>query len=96
MGLEVSFSEEAYETLYAVLDFLEEKWGKNYSKKLLSNIYRKIDLISENPFIYEQTSIPGLRKANISNYTSLLYRLHNNEIRVMFFWDNRQEPLFSN
>lgn len=95
MELEVTFSEQAYETLYAILDFLEENWGKNYSTKLLAIIYKKIDIIATQPSIYEETQIIGLRKAVVSNYTSFYYQVHQKEIRIIFFLDNRQEPLLS-
>lgn len=95
MGISIIFSEEAYLTLYAILDFLEENWGKPYTKKLLATIYQKINLISHHPFIYEQSAIDGLRKAAVSNYTSFYYLVGENQISIVFFFDNRQDPLLT-
>jgi len=72
---------------------LKNAWGKTYSDKLLAIIYQKINLISHHPLIYEQTSITGLRKVTVSNYTSFYYQVRKEEIKVVFFLDNRQEPL---
>jgi len=37
----------------------------------------------------------SVRKGFISKQTSFFYEIHENEIIILFFWDNRQEPMFN-
>ncbi|RDC56840.1 type II toxin-antitoxin system RelE/ParE family toxin [Pedobacter chinensis] len=96
MELSVSFSEEAYETLLAIAIFIEENWGYEYARKFIHSTYQKIDLVAQQPFIYEPISFNNtVRKGVISKYTSFYYQIHQEEIRILFFFDNRQEPLIT-
>lgn len=96
MALTVSFSEEAYETLLGIGIFIEETWGYNYAEKFIKSVYKKIDLILVQPFIYEPISLnSNVRKGVVSKYTSFYYQVYQEEIRVLFFFDNRQEPLLT-
>ncbi len=36
-----------------------------------------------------------IRIGYISKQTSFFYKIQENEIIILFFWDNRQEPLFN-
>ena len=41
-----------------------------------------------------ETNIFGVRKAIITKQTSVLYKVNKTHIEILFFWDNRQEPVF--
>ncbi|WP_426326923.1 type II toxin-antitoxin system RelE/ParE family toxin [Pedobacter sp. R-06] len=96
MALTVSFSEEAYETLLGIGMFIEEIWGYDYAEKFIHSVYKKIDLIAIQPFIYEPILLNSqVRKGVVSKYTSFYYRVYQEEIRILFFFDNRQDPLIT-
>lgn len=96
MELKISFSEEAYETLLAIGSFIEETWGYEHANKFVNSVYQKIDLIAVQPFIYESISLNSkVRKGVISKYTSFYYQVNQEEIRILFFFDNREEPLIT-
>lgn len=96
MALTISFSEEAYETLFGIGIFIEETWGYSYAEKFIQSVYTKIDLISIQPFMYEPISLNSkVRKGVVSKYTSFYYQVYQEEIRILFFFDNRQEPLLT-
>jgi hypothetical protein len=51
--------------------------------------------ITESPFIYQAIEIdPEVRKAVIHGNCSLFYRVSGQKIVILFFWDNRQDPIF--
>lgn len=96
MALTVSFSEEAYETLLGIAVFIEEMWGSDYAENFIQIAYKKIDLIAILPFIYEPISLNSqVRKGVISKHTSFYYQVYQEEIRILFFFDNRQDPLIT-
>jgi len=96
MALTVSFSEEAYETFLGIGIFIEEAWDYNHAEKFIKSVYKKIDLISVQPFIYEPISRnSNVRKGVVSKYTSFYYQVYQEEIRILFFFDNRQDRLIT-
>jgi hypothetical protein len=53
-------------------------------------------LVSENPYLYKAFRLSDdTRVGLVSKQTSFIYRVHENEIIILFFWDNRQEPFFT-
>lgn len=96
MELSVSFSEEAYETLFAIGIFIEDSWGYKYANKFIISVYQKIDLVATQPFIYEPISLDrNVRKGVIPKHTSFYYPVYEKDVRILFFFDNRQEPLIT-
>jgi plasmid stabilization system protein ParE len=96
MALTISFSEEAYKTLLGIGIFIEETWGYYHAEKFIQTVYKKIDLIAILPFIYESIALNSqVRKDEISKYTSFYYHINQEEIRILFFFDNRQAPLIT-
>lgn len=96
MALTVSFSEAAYETLLGIGIFIEKTWGYDYAESFIESVYKKIDLIVFLPFIYEPISLNSqVRKGVISKHTSFYYQVYQEEIRILFFFDNRQDPLIT-
>jgi len=56
--------------------------------------YRKIQLLPKHPFMYKASVFKNnVRKSIISKQNSFFYEIQENKIVILFFWDNRQEPL---
>lgn len=66
--------------------------SKTYSKKIAVEIKAKEFLLLDNPFIGIETDIDGIRMILIVKNFSLFYRLNNNVIEILSFWDNRRNP----
>lgn len=51
-------------------------------------------MIAQFPFMFKSTSInDDVRIGFISKQTSLFYKVTDTSIQLLFFWDNRQEPI---
>lgn len=48
-------------------------------------------VISKNPEAFKETEIDELRESAMGHF-SLYYKITPNQIIVMAFWDNRQDP----
>jgi plasmid stabilization system protein ParE len=95
MALKIVFSADALEILLLIINHIKNNWGSRQSEKFLKKVYKILDLISENPYMFKASSFEeNVRKGSISKQTSFFYEIHENEIFILFFWDNRQEPLF--
>lgn len=62
-----------------------------YSEKLISQIKERIQLIIDHPDVGKSTNHLDTRQAAMGNF-SIYYKILNENIIVMAFWDNRQNP----
>jgi hypothetical protein len=93
MALTVSFSEEAYETLLGIGIFIEETWGYHYAERFIQIVYKKVDLIAIQPFIYEPISLNSqVRKGVISKYTSFTTRFIKRKLEFYSFLTTDKIP----
>ena len=95
MALKIVFSNDGIETLLSTTNFIENKWGSKQAYKFLERAYKILFLASLNPYMYKAFRLSdNIRVGLISKQTSFFYRILENEIIILFFWDNRQEPMF--
>lgn len=96
MALEIIFSEDAIETLISTTSFIENRWGARQVDNFLEKVFKILILASENPYMYKAFMLSNnTRVALISKQTSFIYRIQENEIIILFFWDNRQDSIFT-
>ncbi len=62
-----------------------------FAKKLIALVADQLYLISDNPLLFKQTEIESIRESAMGHF-SLYYTFNADEIIVMAFWDNRQDP----
>jgi len=90
--MRIVWTKEAQITYTKILDYLSWKWGDmvvedflNLTEKILSNI-------SKNPYMYKSSKSLDIRIGIITKHNSLVYRIKQNCIELITFWDNRQNP----
>lgn len=95
MALNIVYIPEAEETLTSVYDFIKNRFGTRSAETLLNKAEKIIRLISEHPEMYKAVPFDNsVRKGLITKQTSVFYRINNETIELLFFWDNRQDELF--
>jgi len=96
MALKITFSPEALEILLSISSNIENNWGSRQAEKFLEKVHKTLDLASKNPYMFKASSIEdSVRKGFISKQTSFYYEVHENELFILFFWDNRQDSIFT-
>lgn len=96
MGLKIVFSEDAIDTLLSTISFIENNWNSRQAEKFLEKLYKTLTLASQNPYMFKAFMLSNnTRVGLISKQTSFIYRIQEDEIIILFFWDNRQEPIFN-
>lgn len=94
MSLAIFYTPTAKETLQAVYHFVENKFGQRPADKFLEKAERIIDLLAVQPELFKVSAIhEDVRIALITKQCSLFYQVKTDAIHLLFFWDNRQEPL---
>ena len=94
MSLAVNWTDEAQETFDGIVELIDQKWGYKSAVEFVSNVQRVIHLISVQPYMFKEVSIPDCRQVVVTKQTSMFYTIRNDSIIILFFYDNRQEPLF--
>jgi plasmid stabilization system protein ParE len=88
----VNWTNTASIQLREVLEFwVRRNKSKTYSLKLLTKIESRINTLIEFPFEYPETSFPEVRVAAMNHY-SIFYKVTDDIIIILAFWDNRQDP----
>ncbi|MBE7179457.1 MAG: type II toxin-antitoxin system RelE/ParE family toxin [Mucilaginibacter polytrichastri] len=94
-GIEVRWTTEAEITFDQIVSYILEHWGENARQKFISHTEEVLSVLITQPEMYGRAGIGNVRRAVITKQTSLFYDLQNNFIVLLYFWDNRQDPLFT-
>ena len=93
MTLTVRWADEARETFDIILELIENKWGFLSAQKFIRSTDATITSISHQPYIFKASISKNVRKAYIARQTSMFYEIKDDQIVILYFWDNRQEPI---
>ncbi len=78
-----------------MLNFLEETWSIRDVEKFINEVDNILELISKKPYLFEASrKSKNIRKGLITKHNTLYYRVKpkKQEIELITFWDNRQDP----
>lgn len=92
MALKIKWTKRAEKSFDNIVTFIENKWSEKSAEEFVKKTNRVLTQISEQPEIFEESEKKGIRKGLIARKTSVFYRIYQNYIRLLFFWDNRRDP----
>ena len=94
MDYKIYFSQEAKDSFEALLEQVKERWGTKTAKQFQKDTKRILEVVAKLPFtfqvIQEDTRV---RRVIVHRTISLLYRVVADEVQVIVFFDNRQDPI---
>jgi len=93
MSLAVFWTGEATDTFDSIVLLIETKWTDKEAADFVNHANKVIALISDQPYMYKSSISNNVRQAVITKQTSMFYEVHHEFITILFFWDNRQEPI---
>jgi len=92
--MQIIWSKNAQITFDAIVVYLENSFGNNVAKKFIAKADSSIQGIASFPNLYKAISLKqNVRKATISKVCSFYYEINDNTVVILYFWDNRQEPI---
>ena len=94
MSHTIYWTDEAHETFDVIVLIIEDKWGFKQAGIFVKRVQQISNLIAEQPYLFRASITRDLRQAIVSKQTSMFYEVKETTINILFFWDNRQEPLF--
>lgn len=91
---EVVLSDTAIDTFEAIFDQISTRWSERIAKKFETKVFRTLDILSKKPLILKEIDAhSNVRKGLIDKNCSFFYEVSPSQIQILFFWDNRQEPI---
>lgn len=94
MGLEVRWTEEAEYTFDHIVTIIQNGWGDQSAVKFRDKTKKTLAVISTQPLSFPESGIHLVRKAVITRQTSVFYEVLSDRVMLLYFWDNRQNPLW--
>ena len=95
MQFNVVFTDKADDTFDSIGNQILERWGQAELFKFRARVYDIVGRLSGSPFIFQAVEGSAvIRKAVIHKNCSLFYKINDQDIVLLFFWDNRQDPTF--
>ncbi len=93
MALEIYWTKKADKKFNQIIDYLEKEWGENSVKEFVKKVYDFLDLLSEFPEMGTlENKKKEIRGFTITKQVNLFYRISENKIILLTFFDNRQNP----
>ncbi|MDF1548237.1 MAG: type II toxin-antitoxin system RelE/ParE family toxin [Bacteroidales bacterium] len=93
--MKINWMPRAVESFFKIGDFLEETFGEKQTDKFIEQVRITIERIEKQPYMYRSTKKNKLvRKGFVNKNVSMFYlvKKQKNEIDLIEFWDNRQDP----
>src|SRR5690606_33701309 len=91
-GYKILWTDNALHELAQTIEYIQENFSDTEVKKLALKIENVTTLISQNPTIFPISEFKGVYKAVILKYNTLYYRLVKDNIEILSFFSNRQNP----
>lgn len=93
MALIIYWSKKADEKLDQILVYLEDEWGENVTRAFVRKIYDFLDILSEFPEIGTlENAERNIRGFVIVKQLTVFYKIKDDKIILLNFFDNRQNP----
>ncbi|RXF72589.1 type II toxin-antitoxin system RelE/ParE family toxin [Arcticibacter tournemirensis] len=93
MSYSITWSPTARITYYQVLEYLDERWTIKEIEAFISRTEEVINYICDNPLLYPYSKESDIHKCVVVKQVRLFYRVRTDNIELLVFWDNRQDPV---
>lgn len=96
MNFEIKFTPEAEETFDALVNQLRQRWSDQFVVKFENSVLNSLKTISVTPYMYPIVEeVTGIRKCILHKNCSMLYKVYDEVVLIIYFWDNRQDPIIT-
>ncbi|HLP52396.1 MAG TPA: hypothetical protein VK154_16020 [Chitinophagales bacterium] len=91
--MKVFWTAEAEESFSQNITYLEENWNEEVIGKFIGKTEEAISTITKHPTLYPIINKQkGIHKCLVVKQIALYYRVHNNRIDLLTFWNTFQNP----
>ena len=95
MSYQLRLTNRAISTFESISIQIFDRWGYEYVIDFEERVLKVFELLSDNPFMFKAIIEDNkVRKGFIHRNCAVFYEIKEWEIQILFFWDNRQDPIF--
>lgn len=92
-GYKILWTNNALKELQKTIQHLEENWTQKELRNLAINLEKTLNLISQNPYIFQVSDeINNVRRVIILKLNTMYYKVYENKVVILSFFSNRQNP----
>jgi len=94
MNYRIVWLDEAEEDYLTLIRYLRAEYGLKSAKKFKAKVESITKRLEQHPHSSPKIGEESVRKAFVTKQTSMYYRVldDENEIEIMFLWNNRRNP----
>ncbi len=93
-AFKIVFSEEANSTFKDIQEQILNRFGDKEVKIFEKKVLKTLNLMAKFPYSFGLIhEVSNVRKGFIHKNCSIFYQVQESQIEVLFFWDNRQNPM---
>ena len=93
MALEIVWSNRASLKFDQINTYLIEEWGEQSAKQFIGKVFTILEILSEFPEIGSiENKEKRIRGFTVVKQVNVFYRIKNDKIILLVFFDNRQNP----
>jgi|JI102314A1RNA_FD_contig_31_7189465_length_667_multi_2_in_0_out_0_1 plasmid stabilization system protein ParE len=92
MEYKVVWSPKAQESLFEIIDYLDNNWSPEVKENFILKTKTLIERISKRPYSYRASIAPNFHEALITKHNLLIYRVVQETVQVVIVWDTRKNP----
>jgi plasmid stabilization system protein ParE len=90
--MKIIWSKKAKYNFYTIRNYLEHYWSPLIAEKFINDVLHINILLEKNPHLGKYRADLDCREILISKHITLYYQTNENNIRLIAFWNNRQQP----
>ena len=93
MDLEIKWTKRAASSFHDTIEYIEKEWSIKSAQKFIKKVSKLLDILLKQPKIGKsEVKENGIRGYVFSRHITVFYRIKNNKIILLHFFDNRQNP----
>lgn len=89
--MQVYVTQRAERNFNSIVDYIKQKWGDKTAVAFVQKTDEIFKLLRNYPFM-GQIEKDDIRGFQLSSQTRILYRIRDNKIVILSFFDVRQDP----
>jgi len=91
-GYKIHWTPNALDELAQTIEYLQKNFTEKELSKLALKIEETVQLISQNPELFQKSDTKDIRRVVILKFNIMYYRVQDNKIQILSFFSNRQNP----
>ena len=94
-NLELIWTTEATKNLESILHYIGNEWGAKSVEKFKRKLRFRLKLISKIPTLFRKSySNPELRLSVLNKQTTIIYKISERKIFIVYLFNNKQNPSY--